>query len=74
MAGFIPAIHVFLTPKTWMAGTSPAMTEKESVEVYWRRHDAAAFLLHAPSLYTIGYDSVDPQAGPRFRCECAANK
>jgi hypothetical protein len=30
MAGFIPAIHVFLTPtavKTWMAGTSPAMTK-----------------------------------------------
>jgi len=29
MAGFIPAIHVFTSTaarKTWMAGTSPAMT------------------------------------------------
>jgi hypothetical protein len=29
MAGFIPAIHVFTVwqaRKTWMAGTSPAMT------------------------------------------------
>jgi len=28
MAGFIPAIHVFnFEDKTWMAGTSPAMTK-----------------------------------------------
>jgi hypothetical protein len=26
MAGFIPAIHVLCAFKTWMAGTSPAMT------------------------------------------------
>jgi hypothetical protein len=33
MAGLVPAIHVFLcchAVKTWMAGTSPAMTENES--------------------------------------------
>jgi hypothetical protein len=28
MPGLVPGIHVFLpTAKTWMAGTSPAMTE-----------------------------------------------
>jgi hypothetical protein len=27
MAGFIPAIHVFVRAKTWMRGTSPRMTE-----------------------------------------------
>ena len=26
MPGFMPGIHVFLCQKTWMAGTSPAMT------------------------------------------------
>jgi antitoxin CptB len=26
MAGLVPAIHVFLTAKTWMPGTSPGMT------------------------------------------------
>jgi len=28
--GLVPGIHVFLTfgPKTWMAGTSPAMTRE----------------------------------------------
>jgi hypothetical protein len=26
MPGLVPGIHVFLTSKTWMAGTSPAMT------------------------------------------------
>jgi hypothetical protein len=31
MPGRVPGIHVFVkgTEKTWMAGTSPAMTEKE---------------------------------------------
>jgi hypothetical protein len=27
MPGFIPGIHVFTASKTWMAGTSPAMTQ-----------------------------------------------
>ncbi len=28
MPGLVPGIHVFLCePKTWMAGTGPAMTE-----------------------------------------------
>jgi hypothetical protein len=26
MPGLVPGIHVFLAAKTWMAGTSPAMT------------------------------------------------
>src|SRR5690242_6269051 len=26
MPGFMPGIHVLAEPKTWMAGTSPAMT------------------------------------------------
>ena len=26
MPGLVPGIHVFLRTKTWMAGTSPAMT------------------------------------------------
>ena len=33
MPGLVPGIHVLLTrrrPKTWMAGTSPAMTTKAS--------------------------------------------
>jgi hypothetical protein len=31
MPGLVPGIHDFLvaTGKTWMAGTSPAMTERE---------------------------------------------
>jgi len=31
MPGLVPGIHVFLalTSKTWMAGTSPAVTEAE---------------------------------------------
>jgi hypothetical protein len=28
--GLVPGIHVFLAAKTWMAGTSPAMTKRES--------------------------------------------
>jgi uncharacterized protein len=32
MPGLVPGIHVFLAAsKTWMAGTSPAMTGGESV-------------------------------------------
>jgi hypothetical protein len=27
MPGLVPGIHDFLSFKTWMAGTSPAMTE-----------------------------------------------
>jgi len=27
MPGFMPGIHVFFLSTTWMAGTSPAMTE-----------------------------------------------
>jgi hypothetical protein len=32
MPGLVPGIHVFLTgrSKTWMAGTSPAMTELDA--------------------------------------------
>jgi hypothetical protein len=26
MPGLVPGIHVFTAAKTWMAGTSPAMT------------------------------------------------
>jgi hypothetical protein len=26
MPGFMPGIHVFIATKTWIAGTSPAMT------------------------------------------------
>jgi len=26
MPGLVPGIHVFVAAKTWMAGTSPAMT------------------------------------------------
>jgi hypothetical protein len=29
MAGLVPVIHVLLSRKTWMAGTSPAMTTME---------------------------------------------
>jgi hypothetical protein len=29
MPGLVPGIHVFAAGKTWMAGTSPAMTESE---------------------------------------------
>src|SRR6185369_15225763 len=29
MPGLVPGIHVFLRPKTWMAGTSPAMTWRD---------------------------------------------
>ncbi len=32
MAGLDPAIHEFFALKTWMAGTSPAMTKEESGE------------------------------------------
>jgi hypothetical protein len=28
MPGLVPGIHVFSAPKTWMAGTSPAMTPR----------------------------------------------
>jgi len=30
MPGFMPGIHVFAGSKTWMAGTSPAMTQSGS--------------------------------------------
>jgi hypothetical protein len=33
MPGLVPGIHVLLFEKTWMAGTSPAMTT-ESTEYY----------------------------------------
>jgi hypothetical protein len=28
MPGLVPGIHVFAARKTWMAGTSPAMTKE----------------------------------------------
>jgi hypothetical protein len=31
MPGFMPGIHVFFPAKTWMAGTSPAMTRARSM-------------------------------------------
>jgi hypothetical protein len=33
MPGLVPGIHVFCEPKTWMAGTSPAMTNCEGLHV-----------------------------------------
>ncbi len=32
MPGFVPGIHVLRIPKTWMAGTSPAMTHTYAVK------------------------------------------
>jgi hypothetical protein len=29
MPGLVPGIHAFLVAKTWMAGTSPAMTKEK---------------------------------------------
>jgi hypothetical protein len=29
MPGLVPGIHVLMTGKTWMAGTSPAMTNEK---------------------------------------------
>jgi len=35
MPGLVPGIHVFLAAnKTWMAGTSPAMTKESEVAVH----------------------------------------
>jgi hypothetical protein len=31
MPGVVPGIHAFLVTKTWMAGTSPAMTNINAV-------------------------------------------
>jgi len=31
MPGFMPGIHVFISEKAWMAGISPAMTERKSM-------------------------------------------
>jgi len=31
MPGFMPGIHVFFCSPTWMAGTSPAMTDRMGV-------------------------------------------
>jgi hypothetical protein len=36
MPGLVPGIHAFvLQSKTWMAGTSPAMTADESLTMSW---------------------------------------
>jgi hypothetical protein len=32
MPGLVPGIHDLKRTKTWMAGTSPAMTEKKTKE------------------------------------------
>jgi hypothetical protein len=34
MPGFMPGIHAFLAAKTWMAGTSPAMTRMAAIVRY----------------------------------------
>jgi hypothetical protein len=42
MPGLVPGIHVFtahIGKKTWMAGTSPAMTEKDD-SLLRRQHGA----------------------------------
>jgi hypothetical protein len=31
MPGLVPGIHAFLVAKTWMAGTSPAMTNQTKI-------------------------------------------
>jgi hypothetical protein len=39
MPGLVPGIHVFLLRgKTWMAGTSPAMTEEQDLAGESREH------------------------------------
>jgi hypothetical protein len=38
MPGLVPGIHVFLALKTWMAGTSPAMTQNNEANVYFLLH------------------------------------
>jgi hypothetical protein len=30
MAGLVPAIHVFIVAKTWISGTRPGMTKRET--------------------------------------------
>jgi hypothetical protein len=38
MPGLVPGIHVFASvawEKTWMAGTSPAMTKHDTITSFW---------------------------------------
>jgi hypothetical protein len=41
MPGLVPGIHAFLAAKTWMAGTSPAMT-------MWHCHRVHALVIQHP--------------------------
>jgi hypothetical protein len=47
MPGFMPGIHVFLyaASKTWMAGTSPAMTVKYRCGVPCQRPEMTGYIL-----------------------------
>jgi hypothetical protein len=46
-AGLVPGIHVFLyDAKTWMAGTSPAMTDRCNSTRQGKSHDRALQTRH----------------------------
>ena len=52
MPGLVPGIHVFAAAKqrkTWMAGTSPAMTKKESFTMAVMIHALPGLAPNAPA-------------------------
>jgi hypothetical protein len=51
MPGLVPGIHAFLCCKTWMAGTSPAMTSR----------------LEFPKNYPLANHTADVSASDRWR-------
>src|SRR5262245_33811059 len=63
MPGLVPGIHVFLSPaKTWMAGTSPAMTATEGFRQEELLADAIASLIGDARHAAIGASSPIPAA------------
>jgi hypothetical protein len=58
MPGLVPGIHVlaaFAGRKTWMAGTSPAMTTKtqKPADSLFRRHEIRLFFARAADKFGI---------------------
>jgi hypothetical protein len=58
MPGLVPGIHVLIAAKSWMAGTSPAMTDRER---RWTAHPAQ--VSPAP---TLRYDAATHRATNGF--------
>jgi hypothetical protein len=72
MPGFMPGIHVLLAKKTWMAGTSPAMTMEIRSNSFDETHAAQSYDLEYQLGAAAHQSGSEVHQGGAARCSLPA--